>query len=221
MKNWCFWTVVLEKTLETPLDWKEIKPVHPKGNQSWIFIGRTDAEAETPTVATWCEELTPWKRPWCWQRLRAGREGDDRGWDGWMASPTRWTWVWANSQRWWWTGRPGVLQSMGSQSQTRLSSWTELMGLKISKCCNSGGFTTRLIILSVDEIIEVEDYRIWFLLIPEKWLAFLLRFWKIICKYDLTGQKVNCFLSFKESLLYTHFSVQIYFRFVFPLIETL
>ena len=66
------------------------------------------------TLATWCEELTLWKRPWCWERLRAG-EGDDRGWDGWMASPTQWTWVWVNSGSWWWTGRPGVLRFMGSQ----------------------------------------------------------------------------------------------------------
>ena len=67
------------------------------------------------TLATWCEELTHWKRPWCWERLKAGREGDDRGWDGWMASPTQWIWVWVNSRSWWWTGRPGVLQSMGLQ----------------------------------------------------------------------------------------------------------
>ena len=68
-KNWCFWAVVLEKTLESPLDCKEIQLVHPKGNQSWIFIGRTDGEAETPkTLATWCKELTHLKRPWCWER---------------------------------------------------------------------------------------------------------------------------------------------------------
>ena len=67
------------------------------------------------TLATWCEELTNWKRPWCWEGLGVGGEGDDRGWDGWMASPTQWTWVWVNSRSWWWTGRPGVLQSMGSQ----------------------------------------------------------------------------------------------------------
>ena len=67
------------------------------------------------TSATWCEELTHRKRPWCWERLRAGGEGDDRGWDGWMASPTQWTWVWVNSGSWWWTGRPGMLQFMGSQ----------------------------------------------------------------------------------------------------------
>jgi len=103
--------VVLEKTLESPLDCKESQPVSPKGNQSWIFTLRTDAEAE----ATWCEELTPWKRPWCWARLKAGGEGNDRRWDGWMASLTPWTWVGASSRSCCWTGKPGVLQSMGSQ----------------------------------------------------------------------------------------------------------
>ena len=67
------------------------------------------------TLATWCEELTHWKRPWCWEGLKAGGEGDDRQWDGWMASLTQWTWVWASSGSWCWTGRPGVLQSIGSQ----------------------------------------------------------------------------------------------------------
>ena len=114
-ENLCFWTMVLGKTLESPLDCKEIQPVHPKGDQSWVFIGRTDAEAETNTLATWCEELTHWKRPWCWEGLGAGGEGDERGWDGWMASPTRWAWVWVNSGSWWWTGRPGMLRFMGSQ----------------------------------------------------------------------------------------------------------
>ena len=75
-KNRCFLIVVLEKTLESSLDFKEIKPVHPKGNQSWIFIGMTDAEAENSnTLATWGEELTHWKRPWCWERLKAGGKG--------------------------------------------------------------------------------------------------------------------------------------------------
>ena len=67
------------------------------------------------TLATWCKELTHWKRPWCWERLKAGGEGDNREWDGWMASPTQWTWVWVNSRSWWWTGRPGVLWFIGSQ----------------------------------------------------------------------------------------------------------
>ena len=193
-KNWCFWTVALEKTLESPLDW-EIKPVHPKENQPWIFMRRTDAEAEAPICGhlmqradslektlmlgktksrrrrgwqrmRWLDGITNsmdmslsklqemvkdrevwhaavhgvtkcqtgpsnWtkqqqninvsvkgthlKRPWCSERLNVGGEGDNRGWDGWMASLTRWTWVWVNSGSWWWTGRPHVLQSMGSQ----------------------------------------------------------------------------------------------------------
>ena len=75
-------------------------------------------------LATWCEELTHWKRPWCWERLKAGREGDDRGWDGWMASPTQWTWTWANSRRYWRTEEPGMLQSIVTKSQTQLSDWT-------------------------------------------------------------------------------------------------
>ena len=84
-KNWCFQTVVLEKTFESPLGSKEIKPVNLKGNQSWIFIGRTDTEAPINTLVTWCKEPTHWKRPWCWERLKARGEGDDRRWDGWMA----------------------------------------------------------------------------------------------------------------------------------------
>ena len=116
-KNWCFWSVVLEKTLESPLDCKEIQPVHPKGDQSWVFIGRTDAELETPIF--WPPDPKNWfsgKDPECWERSKAGGERDDRGWDGWMASPTWWTWGWVSSGSWWWTGKPGVLQSMGSQS---------------------------------------------------------------------------------------------------------
>ena len=216
----------------SPLHCKEIQPVHLKGDQSWVYIGRTDAEAETPilwppdakswltgkdpdpgknwgqedqrstedhmvgwchrlngyeswtvkkaehrridvfelrcgedsweslelqgdptspfwrrsalgclwrewcwswnssTLATSCEELTHWKRLWCWEGLGAGGEGDDRGWDGWMASLIRWMWVWMNSGSWWWTGRPGVLWFMGSQRigqdwVTELN-WTEL-----------------------------------------------------------------------------------------------
>ena len=130
LKNWCFWTLVLEKTLESPLDCKEIQPVHSEWDQPWDFFGRTDAKAET--LVLWpCEELTHWKRLWCWEGLGAGGEGDDRGWDGWMASLSQWTWVWVNSGNWWWTGRPGVLQFMGSQRvrhdwATELN-WTELI----------------------------------------------------------------------------------------------
>ena len=114
-KNWCFLTVVLEKTLESPLDCNEIQPVHSEGDQSWIFIGRTDAEAEAPILWLPDAKIKYWKRPWCWERLKEGGEGDDRGWDSWRAPPTQWTWVWVNSRSWWWTGRPGVLHSMGLQ----------------------------------------------------------------------------------------------------------
>ena len=86
------------------------------------------------TLATWCKELTHWKGPWCWEGLGAGGERDDRGWDGWMASLTQWTWIWVNSGSWWWIGRPGVLRFMGSQRvghdwATELN-WTELLGGK-------------------------------------------------------------------------------------------
>ena len=103
LKNWCFWTVMLKKTLESPLDWKEIQPVHPKGDQSWMKVHWKDWcwSWSSNTLVTWREELTHWERPWCWERLNAGWEGDNRGWDGWMVSPTLWRWVWASSRSWW------------------------------------------------------------------------------------------------------------------------
>ena len=107
-KNWCFWTVVLERTLESVLDCREIKSVHPKGNQSWMFIGKTDAEAEAPVL--WPCDTKSWligKDP------HAGKDWGQKGatgWDGWMASLTQWTWVWVSLGSWWWTGRLGVLQ---------------------------------------------------------------------------------------------------------------
>ena len=179
---WCW------RRLASPLDCKEIQPVHPKGDQSWVFIGRNDAEAETPLLwpphakswligkdpdagrdggqeekgttkdemAGWHHQLNGYEFEWTpgvgngqgvlaccdswgckesdttewvnWNEclLKAGEEGDNRGWDGWMASPTWWTWLWASSDSWWWTGMPGVLQSMGSQNQMQMSNWTEL-----------------------------------------------------------------------------------------------
>ena len=99
------------------------------------------------TLATWCKELTHSKRPWCWERLKAGGEGDDRGWDGWMSSQTPWTWVWAISRSWWWIVRPGALEPMGSQivGHNERLNWTELIfGGKIrvmlypSRCLTPG-----------------------------------------------------------------------------------
>ena len=85
------------------------------------------------TLTTWCEELTHLKRLWCWERLKAWGEGEDRGWVGWMASPTWWIWVWVNSGSWWWTGKPGVLLSMGLQRVGHDRDWNELYWLSLSK----------------------------------------------------------------------------------------
>ena len=115
LKNWCFWTVVLEKTFESPLDCKAIQPVHPKGNNSWTLIGRTDTEAETPIL--WIPDAKNWllgKDPdpgKDWRR----EEMDTTEYDVWMASLTQWTWVWVNLVSWSCTVRSGVLWSMGSQ----------------------------------------------------------------------------------------------------------
>ena len=104
-KNWCFWTVVFEKTVESPLDCKEIQPVHPKGNQSWMFTGRTDVEAETPIL--WPPDAKNWL---IWKDLMLGWGQEEKGTtEDEMASPTQWTCIWVNSESWWWTGRPGVL----------------------------------------------------------------------------------------------------------------
>ena len=124
-KNWCFWTVVLEKTLESPLDCKEIQLVHPK-DQSWVFLGRTDVEAETPII--WPPDGKNW---FIWKDPDAGKDWrqEEKGWQRmrWLDGITdQWTWVWVNSRSQWWSGRPGVLQFMGSKGGTWLSDWTGL-----------------------------------------------------------------------------------------------
>ena len=111
------------RRLESPLDCKEIKPVYPKGDQSWVFIGRTDVEAETPIL--WPPDAKSWligKKPWCWERLRAGGEGEDRRKDGWMASPTQWTWVWVCDGQ----GSLAYCSPRGRKESDTLSDWTEL-----------------------------------------------------------------------------------------------
>ena len=122
-KNWCFWTVVLEKTLESPLDCKEIQTVNPKGNQSWLFIGRTDAEAEAPIL--WPPDVKNWligrdsdARKYWRQEEKGMTEDEMVGWLHWLGG----RWVWASSKSWWWTGKPGMLQSMGLQS-VRYDEW--------------------------------------------------------------------------------------------------
>ena len=135
-KNWCFWTVVLEKTLESPLDCKVIQPVHPKGYQSWVFFGRTDAEAETPILCpphakSWLIEQAPDSRRDWGQEEKGTRE-----WDGWMVSPTRWTRVWVNPGSWWWIGRPGMLWFMWSQIVG--NDWKTELNWVMSLCFISG-----------------------------------------------------------------------------------
>ena len=121
LKNWCFWAVVLEKTRESvalPGD-----PTSPSWRKSTLNIHWKDCWSwNSNLLATRCEEPTCWKRPWCWERLRAGGEGDNREWDGWMPSPTQWTWVWSNSGRLWRAGKPAVHEV--TQSCTWLSNWT-------------------------------------------------------------------------------------------------
>ena len=126
LKNWCFWTVVLEKTLESSLDCEEIQPVNPKGNQSWIFIGRAHIEAETPIL--WppdAKSRLTGKDPDVRKRLKV-EEGDNRGWDDCMASLTQWTWVWVGSRSWWWTGKPGLLKCVWSLKESNMTEWLNL-----------------------------------------------------------------------------------------------
>ena len=106
-------------------------------------------------VATSCEELTHWKRLWRWEGLRAGGERDDRGWDGWMASLTRWTWVWMNSGSWWWTGRPGVLWFMGSQRVGHDWDWTELNWIKPYNCIYKWMYSVMMEIVKDFKRIEI------------------------------------------------------------------
>ena len=114
-KNWCFWTVVLEKTLESHLDCTEIKPVNLKEISPEYSLEGLILKLKLQYFGHLIRRTDLLERPWCWARLKAGGEGDDRRWDGWMASLTQWTWVWANSRRQWRTGKPGMLQSMGLQ----------------------------------------------------------------------------------------------------------
>ena len=123
-KNWWFWTVCWRRLLRVPWTARRsnqsiLKEINPEYSLEGLML-----KLKLQYLATCCKQPTHWKRPQCHERLRAGGEGGNRGWDGWMVSPTQWTWVWANYGRQWRTGKPGMLQSMGSQSQTQLSDWT-------------------------------------------------------------------------------------------------
>ena len=111
-KNWCFWIIVLEKTLEHPLDYKEIKPANPKEINPEYSLEGLMLKLQYFVYLMWRADSL--EKLWCWERLRAGGEGDDRGWGGSMASLTQWTWVWTNSGRWWWTGKSIRSQRVGN-----------------------------------------------------------------------------------------------------------
>ena len=123
-------------------DWCDLmkNPTNPSWRRSILSVHWKDWywSWNSNTLATWCEELIHLKRLWCWERLKAGGEGENRGWDGWMASPTQWTWVWVNSESWWWTGRPGVLQFMGSQRVGH--DWATVLNWWKMKVYTRGGF---------------------------------------------------------------------------------
>ena len=117
-KKWCFWTVVLEKTLESPrVPWtaRISNQSILKENSPGCSLEGLKLKLKLQYFGHLMRRPDSLERPWCWERLKTGGEGDNRGWDGWMASPTQWAWVWASSGNWWWAGRPGVLQCMGWQ----------------------------------------------------------------------------------------------------------
>ena len=119
---WCWRRLLRVPWTARRVNQSILKEISPEYSSEGLVL-----KLKLQSFGTWCKELTHLKRPWCWGRLRAGGEGDDdRGWDGWMASLTRWTWVWVNSRSWWWTGRPGMLQFMGSQRVTDRLNWTEM-----------------------------------------------------------------------------------------------
>ena len=123
LKNWCLhgagevsWASLGLQGDQASQSWRKSAPnMHWK---DWCWSWNSN------NLSTWCEQLTHWKRPWCWEGLKVGEKRGDRGWHGWMTSLTQWTWVWTNFGKWWRTGKPGMLQSMGSQTWTQLSNWT-------------------------------------------------------------------------------------------------
>ena len=139
-KNWCFWTVLLEKTLESPLEYKEIQPVNPKGNQSWIFIGRTDVEAKLQYFGHLMWRADSFEKILMLGKIEGGRRRGQQRMDGWMGSPIQWTWVWVNSGGWRWTGKPG---GVTESDKTEWLNWTELnwwlihvdVWQKSNQCC--------------------------------------------------------------------------------------
>ena len=135
-----------------------------KGDQTWIFYWKDWCWSGSSSILViWCKQTTHCKSPWCWEGLRAEGEEGIRGWDGWLASLMQWTWTWPNSGRWWGTVRPGVLQSMVSQSRTWLGNWTTLIDLLI--WCHIGFRHTAMIQLCIyicSEYLRIEAFELYF-----------------------------------------------------------
>jgi len=206
-KNWCFWTVVLEKTLESLLDCKEIKWVNPKGIQPWIFIGRTDAEAPI----FWPPDA---------KSQLSGKDSDTRkDWrqeemtENEMASQTQWTWVWANSGRWWRTGKPGMLQSMGHKKSDTTEQLEQQHGYKILIICP---LINGHLVVSILWLYEYFDYmtnaaiNVYVQVFVWTWLSVLL---KICLSVELLRNRVTLCLTFSGTT--KCFPKHLYY-FIFP-----
>ena len=181
-------TVVLAKTLESPLDCKEIqqyilKEISPEYHwKDWCWSWNSN------TLATWWEELTHWKRPWCWERLKVGGEGIDRAWDGCMASPTQWTWIWVNSGHWSWIGRPSVLHSMGLQRighdwATELN-WTDHPTYGVIELINKRDYILKASLCTYPEILNLETKTPW----ERFWGGSLDQSWVFIGRTDAKAE---------------------------------
>ena len=131
---------MLEKTLESPLDYKEIQPVQPKGDQSWCSLEGLILKLKLQCFGHLMGRVDSLEKTLMLEKIEGGRKGDDRGWDGWMASLTWWTWVWENSGSWWWTGRPGVLLFTGSQRVGH--DWATELNLTEGRFFQEGFFET-------------------------------------------------------------------------------
>ena len=174
---WYYNTSLAPSTTISRLDYCSnlmTEPVHSKGDHSWVFFGMNDAKAETPVL--WPPCVTHWKKLWWWEGLEAGGEGDDRGWAGWMASPTRWMWVWVNSGSWWWTGRPGMLWFMGLQrvGHERLN-WTEL---RWTELCDAREMLTNALVVIVLCYISIQNQRFVYTKLIQWYLSIISQIWK-------------------------------------------
>ena len=177
-KNWCFWTVVLEKTLESPLDCKEIQPVHPKGNQPWISLEGLMLKLKLQYFGHLMQRTDSLEKTLMWGKIEGRRRRGRQGWNGWMASPTQWTWVWVNSGSWWWTGRPGVLQSMGLERVGH--EWATELNWRVHYLCPPS--------FSDNELYESQDsgwFLFWSFVYFQQWVACssLQHFKNALCLY--------------------------------------